>query len=223
MRSDTAHQTWNEVWSTAEGRARWLQPEPDVVEVVNRLLSDHSGPLRALDLGCGIGRHALLLAQSEFETTAIDLAEQGLAQLRQSAEAEGLTINTRSASMTDLPLEDVAFDYVLSFNVIYHGDPDIVRKTLDEIRRVLTPGGTFQATMLSKRNIGFGRGTEVAPNTFVYDAGKGEDADKVHPHFYCNASELVGLLSGFELKSLRDVDQKGTDHWHWHFVAERLA
>jgi SAM-dependent methyltransferase len=123
--------------------------------------------------------------------------------------------------MTALPFQDRAFDHVLAFNVIYHGDPTVVGKAVAEIGRVLKPGGSFQGTMLSKRNAGYGIGTEVAPNTFTRDAGDGDDADKVHPHFYCNAAELVALLDGFELMSLADKEHSKPGSWHWHFTAER--
>jgi SAM-dependent methyltransferase len=221
MRTDTAHQAWDTRWSTAEGRAEWEMPDPDVCEVAKRLAGQPE-PIAALDLGCGVGRHALMFARMGFSTTAIDMAEQGLSVLRDNAEAEGLEISTRAAAMTELPFDDGAFDYVLSFNVIYHGDRSVVETAFSEIRRVLKPHGTFQATMLSKRNSGFGLGTEVSPGTFVDEAGVGDDSDKVHPHFYCNASELVALLKGFELISLRDVAQKRPGHFHWQFVAERL-
>jgi SAM-dependent methyltransferase len=223
MKTDTAHRAWNMRWGTAEGRAEWLMPEADVSEVAEDLTA-RPGKIRALDLGCGVGRHALLFARLGLETTAVDLAEQGLAEVRRNAEVEGLTIKTQAAPMTELPFGDSAFDYVLAFNVIYHGDPNVVRAAFAQIRRVLKLGGTFQGTMLSKRNAGFGVGTEVAPNTFVREAtDNGDDSDKSHPHFYCNAAELIDLLAGFELKSLRDVAQKRPDAWHWQFVAERLG
>ena len=82
---------------------------------------------------------------------------------------------------------------------------------------MLKPGGIFQGTMLSKRNASYGVGAEVAPNTFV-DAGiDPDDTDKVHPHFYCNAAELVALFAGFELLSLIDQEHPspapGTGIW----------
>jgi tellurite methyltransferase len=223
MKTDTAHRAWDLRWGTAEGRAEWLMPDPDVAEVAEEL-AGLGEPIAALDLGCGVGRHALLFARLGLDTTAVDMSEQGVAEVRRNAEDEGLTIKADLAPMTDLPFADSSFDYVLAFNVIYHGDPQIVRRTFAEIGRVLRPGGTFQGTMLSKRNAGFGIGTEVAPNTFVREAADdGDDSDKAHPHFYCNAAELVALLAGFELVSLRDVEQKKAGAWHWQFVAERLG
>ena len=176
------------------------------------------GARRALDLGCGVGRHALALAGIGFEVDALDGSESGLADLGRSASDLGLQVRTHHGLMTDLPFADGEFDYLLSFNVIYHGDPEIVARTLAEIRRVLRPGGTLQLTMLSKRNVNYGMGEEIAPNTFV---DPGADDDKVHPHFYCNAGELVSLLQGFEIVSLFDNEHK-PGHWHWHAVAERL-
>jgi SAM-dependent methyltransferase len=222
MQTDTAHQTWNARWGSGEGRAAWLTPDPEVRDVAERL-ADRAQPVRPLDLGCGIGRHALMFATLGFDTTAVDMAEQGLAEVRRAAETEGLAIATHTAPMTELPFADGAFDYVLAFNVLYHGDGDVVRSAFGEIARVLEPGGTFQATMLSKRNAGFGLGTEISPNTFVREAGEGDDSDKAHPHFYCNAADLVGLLVGFELVSLRDIAQNNPGHMHWQFVAERLG
>lgn len=222
MRTDTAHAVWNARWSDEAGRADWLIPDPEVVSIAQELRG--KGARRALDLGCGIGRHALLFARTGFDVTAIDLAGEGVAELRRRAASEGLAVTAGQAPMTVLPYDDGAFDYVLSFNVIYHGDEAIVLRTFSEVRRVLARGGTFQGTMLSKRNAGYGIGAEVAPNTFTREPNSDDpdESDKGHPHFYCNAAELIALLDGFEVKSLRDIEQKKPGAWHWHVVAEKL-
>lgn len=213
-RTDTAHFAWDKRWQTEEGRADWLKPADDVAMLIASL--QQQGTVKALDLGCGVGRHALAFARAGFETHAVDLSEAGLKELEKSAKAGGVEIAAQLAPMTELPFEDNTFDYVLSFNVIYHGSPDIVRKAISEIARVLKPGGVYQGTMLSKRNGNFGLGTEVAPDTFVREG----DDDKDHPHFYCNAAELVALFDGFELRSLDDKLHSKPGSWHWHLVAE---
>ncbi len=70
-----------------------------------------------------------------------------------------------AAVMTRYPCQwlDAVFDYVLAFNVIYHGDRPIVERTIAEIARVLKAGGLYQGTMLSKRNTRYGCGLEVCP------------------------------------------------------------
>ncbi|MCA8929239.1 MAG: class I SAM-dependent methyltransferase [Alphaproteobacteria bacterium] len=211
----TAHHSWDERWRSGEGREEWLNPDPVVLHWGQARRED--GAETALDLGCGIGRHSLALARLGFVTTAFDASLAGLEYAREAAEEEGLAIIFERGEMTALPFPDASFDYVLALNVIYHGDADVVRKTLQEVRRVLKPGGVYQGTMLSKRNARYGEGTEIAPDTYIR---QGAGGDKDHPHFYCNAAELVALFEGFEVLALEDREQKGPGTWHWYVVAE---
>ena len=217
-RLDTAHQTWDRGWGRADTRARWSDPEPTVVDLVPALTA--RGACRVLDVGTGIGRHALAFARAGFEVVAVDASETGLAQLRLAADAEGLAIDTRLAAFTELPIDDGSVDHVLAWNVLYHGDGDIVRKAFAECERVLRADGTAQLTMLSKRNRSFGVGREIRPDTFVDDAGTG---DKDHPHFYVDAATLTAMLAvvGLEVRSLVDVDQDPpASAFHWTVLAE---
>lgn len=211
----TAHRSWNERWATPEGREGWLEPEADVIAAVERL-PNHTRP-QVLDLGCGVGRHTLYLAAQGFEVWAMDASANGLDVIREEAEKHALSVHLAQGPMTELPYADGQFDYVLAWNVIYHGDGQIVRRCMEEIHRVLRPNGIYQGTMLSKRHKMYGQGREIAPNTFVAE-GHG---DKNHPHYYCNAAELVDLVRPFEIVSLVDRDQRDDGSLHWHLVAER--
>jgi SAM-dependent methyltransferase len=131
-------------------------------------------------------------------------------------------VRLAAASFVELPWRDAAFDYVLAWNVIYHGDRDAVQRAVDEIARVLRPGGLYQGTMLSSRHSRYGQGREVGPGTFVRDG----DGDKKHPHFYCDARDLLAIHRRFEPLELADVDHRANDReragsYHWQFVMER--
>ena len=215
--TDTAHHAWEQRWQTSEGRAAWLAPNADVMACLETVKA-HGGT-RALDLGCGVGRHALAMARAGLETYALDGSDAGIAHLKAEASRNGFVIDAQNGLMTALPYADGQFDYVLSFNVIYHGDETVVRQAIAEIHRVLKPNGFYQGTMLSKRNNRFGRGREIAPDTFVIE----DDGDKDHPHFYCNAAELMRLFADFEPLSLVDQEQGEPGSWHWHLIAERCT
>ena len=214
MKTDTADQHWNAEWAGIEAGSKWLSPEEDVIAWSKTLAKG----ARILDLGAGVGRHARWLAEQGYDVVALDAAPEGLAEI-----AKGGGDETVEARMHSLPFTDVAFDHVLSWNVIYHGDEDILLRTIGEIRRVLKPGGTYLGTMLSNRRLPHEQtkapGREISRNTWVFDSPEG---DKVHPHYFCSAAELLALFSGFEPLSLRDNEHEKPGSWHWHLTLERL-
>jgi 2-polyprenyl-3-methyl-5-hydroxy-6-metoxy-1,4-benzoquinol methylase len=118
--SATAVEAWDRRWATDEGRAGWLDPHPSVVAVLPQLRS--RGVRTVLDLGCGVGRHSLLLAEAGFNVEAIDGSEAGLEVLRQNASTKGLSIGLRQGDVDSLHFPDASFDFVLSWDVIYHGN-----------------------------------------------------------------------------------------------------
>jgi len=211
----TAVAEWDRRWQAEESRADWLEPEPEVLAAAGEQL--RAGAKVALDIGCGVGRHALALAGLGYQVTGIDGSDSGIAFAAAEAGKRGLALDLRNGSMLELPVEDASCDYVLAWNVIYHGDRTVVERCVAEIARVLKPGGLYQGTMLSKRNGNFGRGREVAPDTFVID----EMSDKAHPHFYCDARALVEIFGAFELLTLSDRQHAKPGSWHWHLTAVR--
>ena len=90
---------------------------------------------RILDVGCGTGA-TLYDLRNDYETFGIDLSPCAIDFCRNRG-IEGTSV----ASAMELPFESSTFDVVISMDVLYHkGVPD-KRAFLDEIRRVLKPGG----------------------------------------------------------------------------------
>ncbi|MFJ6934923.1 methyltransferase domain-containing protein [Streptomyces sp. NPDC101132] len=119
-------------------------------DATTRRLLSLAGPLperpRILDLGCGPGRSALLLAaEAGAEVTAVDLHEPFLAELRAEARARGLDgrIHTVKADMADVPFPDGSFDLVWAESSAYIVGFDTALATW---RRLLAPGGTLVLT-----------------------------------------------------------------------------
>src|SRR6266404_6146244 len=99
----TAIEAWDKRWATAEGRADWLDPEADVIALLPELKA--RGARTALDLGCGVGRDALLLAEHGLAVEAIDGSAAGLAVVRGIAQARGLSLGVRQGMADALPFD----------------------------------------------------------------------------------------------------------------------
>jgi len=216
-KTDTADQHWSKIWDEIEDGSKWLKPEPDVKRWAEGLAAGAA----ILDLGAGVGRHALALQAAGFDLTALDAAPEGLAEIVKA----GTGVTTQLGRMDDLPFDDSAFDHVLSWNVIYHGDETVLLNTINEVRRVLKPGGTFMLTILSKRRLWIDREKlngprEISRNTWVFDE---DGSDKRHPHYYCGAVEMLALFQGFEVMWMEDREHEKPGSWHWHLILERTA
>jgi SAM-dependent methyltransferase len=106
---------------------------------------------RVLEIGCGAGAHAMLLAQAGADVTAIDLTQNAVDMTRNRFDVYGLEGDIRRADAEDLPFEDETFDLVWSWGVIHHSAD--IQAAIDEIRRVLKPGGRTQVMVYHKNSV----------------------------------------------------------------------
>jgi SAM-dependent methyltransferase len=97
-----------------------------------------------LDLGCGTGGHALVLAKRGYEVVGIDRAENMLTAARSKAENAGLKIDFQQSSIQDLEL-NTTFDAVISmFAVIsYQNENEALALSCKKAKKHLREGGVY--------------------------------------------------------------------------------
>jgi ubiquinone/menaquinone biosynthesis C-methylase UbiE len=100
---------------------------------------------QAVDLGSGPGHLVIKLAQAapDLMVTGIDLSDEILAEAERYARRSGLEdrITFKRGNVAQIPFPDSSLDLVVSTLSLHHwSDPVGV---LDEIVRVLRPGGSF--------------------------------------------------------------------------------
>lgn len=92
-----------------------------------------------LEVGCGMGTHAAMLAGAGARLKAVDLTERAVEVTRRRLEMSGLRGSVERADAEHLPFADNSFDFVWSWGVIHHSHS--METCLAEITRVLRPGG----------------------------------------------------------------------------------
>lgn len=95
-----------------------------------------------LDVGCGNGRLYQLFKDLSITFTGIDISS-GLIDIAKETYPESTFI---VSDMRELPLEDALFDIVYSIAAVHHLPPEGQQQTLQEVHRVLKPGGLFVMT-----------------------------------------------------------------------------
>lgn len=119
--------------------ASWFAQAPGERPYSGLIPFDQLRGKRVLEIGCGSGAHARLLAESGCDLTCIDITERGVETTKRRLEVYGLRADVRRMDAERMEFADESFDFVWSWGVIHHSsDTD---RVIGEIARVLRPGG----------------------------------------------------------------------------------
>ncbi|MDA3630530.1 class I SAM-dependent methyltransferase [Saccharopolyspora sp. WRP15-2] len=126
-----------------------------------------------LELGAGHGRDSLHFAQRGFSVHAMDFSPDGLAQLRDRAEQDGLIdriTTTVHDVRTPIPLPDSSVDAVFAHMLLCMAlSTEEIHALVAEVRRVLRPGGTFAYTVRHTGDAHYDAG--IAHGDDIYEHG----------------------------------------------------
>lgn len=98
---------------------------------------------RVLDIGCGTGTLAILASRSSpgSSIAGIDPDEMALTRARRKARRAGVDVRFDAGRAGALPCPDASLDRVLSSFMFHHLSASEKGAMLEEVRRVLKPGG----------------------------------------------------------------------------------
>jgi ubiquinone/menaquinone biosynthesis C-methylase UbiE len=185
-------------------RFRPQYPSEPAVRFVRSVLSDfapESRRYRALDIGCGGGRHTVLLASAGFDVDAVDISDEGLRHTRTALADAGHDATLTLAPMTALPFEDNTFDVAVSYGVFYYGTLSEGRVAIGELHRVLKPGGRGFVVVRTSHDYRHGKGPQLEPSTFKCDIGDTNELGTIQ-HFLTehDVVDSYGIFSDVEFE-----------------------
>jgi SAM-dependent methyltransferase len=129
--------------------------------------ADRREQLKILDLGCGGGRHTIVLASEGFQTYATDISKEGIKHTNAWLGELGLKAVVKKASMEKQPFPEGFFDGVIAFGVIYYNNLNGLKKTVAEINRILKTGGQALIYTKTTEDRRYGKSEPVEKNMFV--------------------------------------------------------
>jgi len=182
---------WDERYRSGEHIAR--EPSPLLIKAVKDLQ-----PGCALDIACGVGRHAIYLAEHGWRVTAVDSSRVGIEILQQRLASCLHPIDARVADLEkhELQIQPAAYDLICDFYYLQ-------RNLFPAIRAGVKPGGAFVAAIhLNDGN------PEAKPH---------------NPAFLLERGELKTLFSDWEITYYHEgpSDEGGHHHDTAYLIAHK--
>ncbi|HQO39482.1 MAG TPA: class I SAM-dependent methyltransferase [Spirochaetota bacterium] len=195
------------------GKSALTYPDENLVRLLgHELTSRKATGLRALDTGCGSGRHLFLLENRGMEFSAgTDYSLNALEICR--ASGQKLLVNCDNRA---LPFRDSSFDIVIAWGSLHYSLKDETRAMASELLRITAPGGVLFATLRRDNDTYLRTGEHLGNNVW---RTKLDDLEGSTVSFY-SEDEVKLIFSGFgELKygfmerSIVGDRSKVISHW----------
>jgi SAM-dependent methyltransferase len=211
-------QAWNQEYKNAQGVPTSTRTTPS--SAVKRLLAyiaEHEPTLgkNVIDLGCGIGRNSIYLAEQGYKVTAVDFAETAIEMFRQTLvdHPPAERIDLRQVNLAQrLPFDDDAFDFAIDIVTTMTLTQNELPGFEAELRRVVRPGGMFLTYVLSSDD-GFLEATAPgAATTTVEESGITDN--------YLTEEQLRQLYRRWEVVAIDKVEK--VDHFYGKNYTRRI-
>ncbi|HKO35978.1 MAG TPA: methyltransferase domain-containing protein [Pyrinomonadaceae bacterium] len=177
--------------NTAKWDQRYLRGEHTIKEPspLLRTAIKSLKPGRALDVACGVGRHAIFLAENGWHVTAVDSSRVGVEILQERAREAGVTVEARVGDLEsgEFHIEPASYELICVFYYLQ-------RDLFAPIRAGVKTGGTVVAAI-------------------HLNDGK-ENAKPANPAFLFEGGELKQLFVDWEITYYREGGSDAGGHHH---------
>jgi len=153
---------WNSHYN--KSRSDLAFPDENLVRLLSGKLAqtEERKNLKAIDIGCGSGRHLMLLNNyglndvygTDYSLNALELSRH----IKPSA-----LINCNNKN---LPFSDGSFDIAIAWGSLHYADKTDFALMLNETHRILKKGGSLFATLRNERDSYLKTGTHLGEGTW---------------------------------------------------------
>ena len=144
-----------------------------------------------LEVGCGLGRDLVQFARKGAIVTGLDMSSESIKLAKQNFKLNNLKANFFIGDAENLSFLDKSFDIVYSYGVLHHTVD--TQKGLDEIHRVLKPGGKAIVMLYNKWSLV----RLTHPDIRKYEGRKPEEKEKCPVLQIFSTTEVKKMFSEF--------------------------
>ena len=228
---EASEEGFDKRWESAvygAGRHLNLYPHSAVVSFVLRHFAGAAkrAEVRVLEVGSGAGNNLWFLAREGFTAAGIEGSQTAVGFARDRFQRDGLAAELVAGDFQSLPWDDDGFDCVIDRGSITHNRRAVIERTLDEVRRVLKPGGRFLSMIYGTGHPARRFGTPLGDGSFS-NFSEGYFAD-IALTFFARADDIDQLygsrfsIDGKELEVMEDHGQGGDcTKAMWHVACRK--
>lgn len=121
---------------------------PELAQLVE---SGRIEPGLALDLGCGVGREVIYLAQKGFEATGVDISPTAIGMARESAASQGVSARFVVDDLTRLSKLEAPFDLLVDYGALNDLDGDQREGYMRHVLPLAGPDSKFVLMCFEKK------------------------------------------------------------------------
>lgn len=160
--------------------------------------------MKVLDCGAGGDTPPLgMFYEAGFTTYGVELDVNQVERANNFSLNNGQLLNIQLGDMTSLEFEDNSFDFVYSYNSIFHMKKSEIEKSLIEMKRVLKTNGLMFVNFLSEDDFRFGEGPHLGKNQYE----QMDDEPVIHSYYLHNEADKYFEDMHFLVKERRVIER----------------
>jgi len=144
-----------------------------------------------LDIGCGLGRHSLFMAENGYEVYAFDNSKYVIDIVNEKAYERNLNVKLCVGDVSSIPYDNDSIDCMIAVGVLSNNDKEGIAKILKEMHRVLKNDGETYFNIISKVN-DFEANNELLNGNNFYNITE---------------QDFEHLFRDFEIVSIKHIDE----------------
>lgn len=160
---------------------------------------------RAVDIGAGEGRNSLFLASVGFDVTAVEPSVVGANKIAERAGAAKLHVNLVNSDFLSAAASLHDVEFIVALTSLEHMEYDYLCRAVDEIKRILAPGGYLYIMVFTEDDPGYKKDLENASECALFIK------------HYFKKGELKQFFSDFEILEYAEYTKEDTTHGPVHY------